>query len=236
MTSYSHVIASVFVFLTVCVGQEGQGADAWIRLGQIDNVLRAAHAASGSLTYQGSCGRTVPEAPPIRVLSDYSRPPIEILQKMFAYVPHMRVTEEPGGMVRMVQTDVPRDLLDVKISHLSFYLAFRRARRPVQRLSGLEVALHSPGQTLDGPNGWLYDDYLPEETLGGPNMALELILSAPEVIAFKMAKNIRPFSDRGFLLPGNSRVRAAECPGVGQCNCLTGARLRVGDISWVLGL
>jgi len=74
MTSCKRAVAFVVVFLTVCLGQVGEGAKAWMRLEQIDNVLRAAHA-SGSLTYQGYCGRTLPEAPPVQTLSDYSGPP-----------------------------------------------------------------------------------------------------------------------------------------------------------------
>jgi hypothetical protein len=40
---------------------------------------------------------------------------------MFANVPHMRVTQERRGMVRMVETDVPTDILDFKVHHLSFF-------------------------------------------------------------------------------------------------------------------
>jgi hypothetical protein len=39
---------------------------------------------------------------------------------MFADDMKMRVTQEPGGTVRMVETDVPPDLLEVKISHIAF--------------------------------------------------------------------------------------------------------------------
>jgi hypothetical protein len=120
MPSIRHVAAFTFVFLQVFRGQTGQGAEAWTRLEQIDNVLRSAHV-SGSLTYQGSCGLTVPEALPLKALSEYSDPPSEVLQKMFASVPHMRVTEEPKGIVRMVETDVLTDFLDFKIKHLAFY-------------------------------------------------------------------------------------------------------------------
>jgi hypothetical protein len=134
MISCVHVVASVFIFVSVCLGQAQPGAgllmrqgfDAWIRLQQIDNVLRSAHA-SGSLVYQGSCGHTSPEAPAVQVLSDYSGPPDETVKKMFVYVPRMRVTQEPGGKIRMVDTDVPSDLLHVKISHLSFTPSIRRS-------------------------------------------------------------------------------------------------------------
>ena len=120
MPPISRVAAFAFVFLHVCLGQARQGAEAWTRLEQIDKVLRSAHA-SGSLTYQGSCDYTGPEAPPLKALSEYSGPPSEVLQKMFASVPHMRVMQEANGIVRMAETDVPTDLLDLKIDHLAFY-------------------------------------------------------------------------------------------------------------------
>jgi hypothetical protein len=203
MTSW-HVVASISVFLTACLGQAGQGDDAWLRLRQIDKVLQSAHA-SGSLVYQGYCGRNLPEAPPVQALVDYSGPPIETLQKMFAYVPHMRVTQEPGGMIRMVETDVPSDLLDVKISHLSLGpITLKPAEEPPQTTGDRRMALHWPGQPPVNPNFTFRPWIKRTRELGGSGIALELILNTSEVSAFKKANNIRPFSTGGFLLPGNS--------------------------------
>jgi hypothetical protein len=39
---------------------------------------------------------------------------------MFADDPNMKVIQESGGIVRMYETDVPRDLLEIKIHHISF--------------------------------------------------------------------------------------------------------------------
>jgi hypothetical protein len=39
---------------------------------------------------------------------------------MFVDDKHMRVTQEGDGTVRMIEDDVPTDLLDVKIRHISF--------------------------------------------------------------------------------------------------------------------
>jgi hypothetical protein len=39
---------------------------------------------------------------------------------MFADDPKMRVTQEASGVIRMLETDVPTDLLNIRISHLSF--------------------------------------------------------------------------------------------------------------------
>jgi hypothetical protein len=116
MTSYRLPVVSIFIFLIICLGEAGGGDDGWVGLLQIGNVLHAAHV-SGSLAYS-SCGfhKRVPDAPPIRVLSDYSGPPKEVLQRMFADDPRMQVTQEPGGMIRMVETDVPADLLILRFT------------------------------------------------------------------------------------------------------------------------
>jgi hypothetical protein len=122
MTSHRLTVASVFLSLTVCVGQAGGGFEAVVKLEQIRSVLRAAQV-SGSLVYSG-CGfdkRVPPDPPPVRVLPDYSGLPKDVLKKMFADDPRMRVTQEEGGMIRMMETDVLTDLLNLKIHRLSFY-------------------------------------------------------------------------------------------------------------------
>jgi hypothetical protein len=40
---------------------------------------------------------------------------------MFGGDSKMRVTQQPNGMVRMAQTDVPIDILELKIHHISFH-------------------------------------------------------------------------------------------------------------------
>jgi hypothetical protein len=68
-----------------------------------------------------SCGfqKKLPDSLQIRSLTDYSGAPRDVLEKMFADRPKMKITEEPG-IVRMAETDVPTDLLNFKIHHLSF--------------------------------------------------------------------------------------------------------------------
>lgn len=119
MTSCAQILVSVLLFTALCVAQSAQGAAAWMRLGLIDDVLRSA-GVSGALIYQGSCGRTLPEAPPVRG-GKFSGPPTKVLQEMLADVPGMRVTQEPSGLIRMTATDVPMDLLDFKIHDMQFY-------------------------------------------------------------------------------------------------------------------
>lgn len=119
MTSYRLAVASVLLLLPTCVGQSKRG-DPWGELDLIGDILGAAHV-SGSLAYSG-CGflEGVPDdPPPMRVLSDHSGPAKGVLQRIFADDPRMQVTQE-GGIVRMMETDVPKDLLEFKIHHLSF--------------------------------------------------------------------------------------------------------------------
>jgi len=87
----------------------------------IGTILSRGHV-SGSLAYWGRCGvhKSYPDFPKLRALSDYSGAPRDVLQRMFADDRHMRVTQEGDGTVRMIEDDVPTDLLDVKIRHISF--------------------------------------------------------------------------------------------------------------------
>src|ERR1700690_2511338 len=155
----SVVLAAVGALLTPCFGQDRGGSDSRVTLPLITNILGAAHR-SGSIEYWGRCDSDTPysDFPRVRVLADYSGAPLQVLQKMFADDLKMNVTEEPGGLIRMVESDVPRDLLDVRIHHMSF--------------------------VFSGP--W-------RDVLNGPKNASHLVLSTPEVKAFRRAHNIGPF-------------------------------------------
>jgi hypothetical protein len=113
------ISGAALVILVLFIGQAGGDGDRWAELRQIDLVLQSARV-SGSLVYS-SCGfqRQVPHRVPIRFLSDYSGPPRDVLEEMFRDDPKMRIAEEPG-IVRMAESDIPNDLLDFKIHHLSF--------------------------------------------------------------------------------------------------------------------
>lgn len=136
MASY-RLVASVLILLTSCLGQDIGGVDSRVAPLLVMNVLREAHV-SGSLEYWGRCGPGVwePDVPKVRTLPDYSGSPREVLQRMFADDRKMRVTQEPAGTIRMVETDVPNDLLDVKITHISF-----RVHAPPNVANGANSAL-----------------------------------------------------------------------------------------------
>lgn len=111
----------VLLLVGYCLSQERGGTDPKVAVPLLENVFSKAHV-SGSLAYWGQCDshRWNPDFPKLRVASR-SGSPVEILREFFADDPKMRVTEESDGKIRMVETDVPNDLLNVKIHHLEFH-------------------------------------------------------------------------------------------------------------------
>jgi hypothetical protein len=93
---------------------------------------------------------------------------------MFADNPKMRIIQDSDGKIRMVETDTPTDILEVKIRHLSFpdgpvshgprmalrailmtpeVIAFRRAHGigPLDELRGGGSFAILPGDSSSGP-------------------------------------------------------------------------------------
>jgi hypothetical protein len=97
------------------------GVDPKVAEPLIMSVLSKANL-SGSLEYWGRCDdmRRFPDYPQIKALGDDTGQPVETLRKIFAQDSYMQVTQEPNGTIRMVETDVPHDLLDLPIRHISF--------------------------------------------------------------------------------------------------------------------
>jgi hypothetical protein len=112
-----------FVLLLVgcCFSQEKAGVDQTVAEPEVRNILSRAQL-SGSLEYWGLCDISKPRPPELRLrpVSGNEGSALEVLQEMFADDPKMRVTQESDGKIRMVETDVPQDLLEIKIRHLSF--------------------------------------------------------------------------------------------------------------------
>ena len=163
------IIPTFLILLGSCVSQERGGLDPGAAVPLLKQILAKANV-SGSLAYWGRCDfhKPYPDFPALSYPSNSSGSPLELLQKAFASDPEMEVTQESNGVVRMFETDVPTDLLDVTISHVSFMLGDQR-----------------------------------RDTFGGPNNAMFLVLSAPEVIAYRRAHNIGPLTDL-WIRPGDS--------------------------------
>jgi hypothetical protein len=85
------------------------------------SVLRKANI-SGSLEYWGRCDNAsgVPDYPRLKASWNNKATPVETLREMFSEDPEMQVTQDADGTIRMAETDVPRDLLDLTINHISF--------------------------------------------------------------------------------------------------------------------
>jgi hypothetical protein len=117
------ILAWALVLVTSSVAQQiGNRYDNSSRL--ILDELNDTHV-SGSLVFSATCdfhlGR-FPIVPRVRT-PRRSGSTVDDLQLMFGGDSKMRVTREPSGMVRMAETDVPTDILEVKIHHISFHAA-----------------------------------------------------------------------------------------------------------------
>jgi len=87
----------------------------------IGRVLAKAHT-SGSLVYHGQCqanGGTW-DLPAVSFPKHHEITPVQMLREMFADDPEMHVTQDANGYIRMAETDVPRDLLDLRIVQVPF--------------------------------------------------------------------------------------------------------------------
>lgn len=74
---------------------------------------------SGSLEFTGSCNsfnfHVFPEFPQLRLPSTSNEPVLQAVREMFADDPAMRITQDPGGALRMVERGTVTDILNVRI-------------------------------------------------------------------------------------------------------------------------
>jgi hypothetical protein len=130
----------LFLFMVgSCLSQERAGVDQTVAVLEVQKILSSAQL-SGSLEYWGLCDILKPRLPQLKLrpVSGHEGSALGTLQEMFADDMKMRVTQDSDGKIRMVETDVPKDLLEVKIHHLSF---------PSDYHSGamvLQAILHTP--------------------------------------------------------------------------------------------
>jgi hypothetical protein len=97
------------------------GQDYGATIPHIMDVLRRRHL-SGSLEYSGSCTDQFhsPDFLKENAASNEAELSLQALREMFANDKDMQVTQEPDGIIRMVEKSVPQELLNVKIRHISF--------------------------------------------------------------------------------------------------------------------
>jgi hypothetical protein len=108
-----------------CLSQEKGGVDQRAARPEVQRIL-SIEGRSGSLEYWGFCdpNKDWPDFPEPRSVSNRTGSALDLLQWMFADDPKMRVTQERDGKIRMVEANVPQDLLLVKIHHISFSMPY----------------------------------------------------------------------------------------------------------------
>lgn len=119
--SYFAIIMAALALITPCTGQDRAKVDPAMTAATIGRVLAKARA-SGSLVYHGQCqdhGGTW-DLPAVSSPKRYVTNPVQMLREMFADDSKMQVAQDTNGNIRMVETDVPRDLLDLKIVQVPF--------------------------------------------------------------------------------------------------------------------
>lgn len=109
------------ILLASCVGQDRQSIDPTWAATVLGTVLNRAQL-SGSLEYWGHCynNGNSSDFPKMRMPVSKDGPPAQVLGEMFANDLSMHVTLGPVGEIRMVESQVPQDLLNLKIAHISF--------------------------------------------------------------------------------------------------------------------
>jgi hypothetical protein len=107
----------VISLLPPCCLAQARGGSAQGYAFEISDILGRAQL-SGSLEYWGVCDWSNGlDLPKIRPSSGKEIPPIDELRAMFAVDSMMQVIQS-DGKIRMVENDVPADILNVKVHHV----------------------------------------------------------------------------------------------------------------------
>jgi hypothetical protein len=115
------ILLTFLIFGTSSFCQDRGGTDPRVALPLLKQVLGKGKL-SGSLEYWGRCDfdHAYPDFPALSDPSNGGGSSVDLLRRIFAVDKNMLVTQEANGMVRLIETDVPTDLLDLRISHVSF--------------------------------------------------------------------------------------------------------------------
>jgi len=114
-------ITCTFMVTACLLGQDRGGTPPGNGRILLGGIFSNAHA-SGSLEYWGVCNfkEFYPDFPKLKAISSHEVSAVDLLQEMFSLDPEMRVSQDRDGKIRMIEEDVPSDLLDVKIHFLRF--------------------------------------------------------------------------------------------------------------------
>ena len=142
MVFYTRLAIPVLLLGTWCFGQVQVTFND--SSGKIKEVLDKAHV-SGSIVYSYDCKNLRSRPVPPNVYAPRSAgSPLEVLREMFSGDSTMQVTQDPSGIVRIVQKGVPTDVLDVKIHHMLFPPRTSDPYQPNEPDRALLVILSSP--------------------------------------------------------------------------------------------
>jgi hypothetical protein len=132
--SYIAIAMAAVVLVTPCLGQDPTKVDPAMTAAMIGRVLTKAHR-SGSLVYHGQCqaGGGTWDLPAVSFPKHHENASVQMLQEMFAGDPKMQVTQDNNGHIRMAESDVSRELLDLRIIQVSF--------SPASALSNANIAV-----------------------------------------------------------------------------------------------
>ena len=123
---WQNAMALILFLVGSCLSQYKNGFDQTVAELRVQEILSRAQL-SGSLEYWGCCDGSKPRAefPRLRSVSGHEGSARDVLREMFAEDTKMQVTQDSDGRIRMVETDVPKDFLEVKIHHFSFPRDYR---------------------------------------------------------------------------------------------------------------
>jgi hypothetical protein len=114
----SQAAVMVLCLFSLIGGQDRFGLDVRTGLPILQGVEDATRA-TGSLEYSGNCDGSA-DFPRVHAVRDGTLSSLQIFRDVFSEDPRIRITQEPGGKIRIVEANLPEDILEVKIRHLSF--------------------------------------------------------------------------------------------------------------------
>lgn len=130
------VFFSLLFLCGLCLAQERGGVDPRIAAPIVGRAL-SLDGLNGSLEYWGRCNYS-PDFPTVHAPKKALGPALRSLRAVFADDPQMQITKDESGIVRMVESDVPHDILNVEIKHISFVLELGSPERDIQAILSAE--------------------------------------------------------------------------------------------------
>jgi hypothetical protein len=136
-------IAVLLFLVASSLSQDNSGVDQRSAVPRVQKILSSAQL-SGSLEYWGFCDgrKTSAEFPSLRSVAGRDGSARDVLRDMFADDTKMKVTQDSDGKIRMAETDVPKDLLEVKIHYLSFPPDYHGPKMAVMAILQTQEVIH----------------------------------------------------------------------------------------------